>query len=262
MLKREWGAESNGKLQHLFIPSSFVQKCSLAAWVCSERPVLGQNALMMMMMMMMMIKDWKKVMATVRYFWHDFIHRGTTFMYLQYNHPPYLSPFANCLEVVVVHHQPSIFVDVLYWQSYSMDKFISCVVPGSSQWFFYFGEEIVIAWTHIGWVRWMFQNLLLPTANAVGPWQQQWWDSLHCQEEWWGSVLSSGVRFLMSSCDYELFARVEEPLRGTRYSTRDEFINVIGRSIWNVNKDGRLDDIWRLPNIWQKWGGGDFIEGT
>ena len=29
-------------------------------------------------------------------------------------------------------------------------KFISCVAPGPSQWFFHFGEEIVIAWTHIG----------------------------------------------------------------------------------------------------------------
>ena len=43
---------------------------------------------------------------------------------------------------------PSIFVDVPYWPPYSTDKFISCVVPGPSQWVFYFGEEIVIAWTH------------------------------------------------------------------------------------------------------------------
>ena len=40
-----------------------------------------------------------------------------------------------------------IFVDVPYWPLYSTDKIISCVVPGSSQWFFHFGEEIVIAWT-------------------------------------------------------------------------------------------------------------------
>ena len=37
------------------------------------------------------------------------------------------------------------FVDVPYWPLYSTDKFISCVVPGPSQWFFHFGEEIVIA---------------------------------------------------------------------------------------------------------------------
>ena len=54
MLKREWGAESNGKLPHLFILSktatwdcngrpAFGQNYSLGAWVCSEGPVLGQN---------------------------------------------------------------------------------------------------------------------------------------------------------------------------------------------------------------------------
>ena len=29
-----------------------------------------------------------------------------------------------------------------------MDKFISCVTPGPSQWFFNFGEAIIITWTH------------------------------------------------------------------------------------------------------------------
>ena len=48
-----------------------------------------------------------------------------------------------------------------------MDKFISCVVLGPSQWFFHFGKEIVITWTHIGWERWMFQNLPLLAAQEV-----------------------------------------------------------------------------------------------
>ena len=60
----------------------------------------------------------------------------------------------------------SIFVDVSYWQSYNTGKFLSCVVPGSSQWFFHFGE-IVITWTHIGLVWWMFQNPQLPAAQEV-----------------------------------------------------------------------------------------------
>ena len=59
MLKREWGAKSNGKLPQLFIPSktfrswvcgespAFRQNCSLGAWVCSERPAPGQYTLMM-----------------------------------------------------------------------------------------------------------------------------------------------------------------------------------------------------------------------
>ena len=62
MLKREWGAESKGKLPHLFIPSktaafgswvcsgrpTFGQNCSLGAWICSERPALGQTTLRIM----------------------------------------------------------------------------------------------------------------------------------------------------------------------------------------------------------------------
>ena len=60
-----------------------------------------------------------------------------------------------------------IFVGVPYWPPYSTDKFISCIVPSPSQWLFHFGEEIIIAWIHIGWVRWMFQNLPLPVAQEV-----------------------------------------------------------------------------------------------
>ena len=43
----------------------------------------------------------------------------------------------------------------------------------------------------------------------------------------------------MSTCDYDLFAKVKESLRGTRYNTRDERIRAIERSIRNINKDGR-----------------------
>ena len=52
----------------------------------------------------------------------------------------------------------------------------------------------------------------------------------------------------ISPCDYDLFAEVKEPLRGTRYNTRDELIRAIGWSIRNINKDGRADGIRRLPN--------------
>ena len=49
--------------------------------------------------------------------------------------------------------------------------------------------------------------------------------------------------------DYDFFAK---SLRGTRYNARDGLIPAIGRSIRNVNKDGRADGVRRLPNIWQK----------
>ena len=56
----------------------------------------------------------------------------------------------------------------------------------------------------------------------------------------------------ISPGDYDLFVKVKEPLRGTRYNTRDERIRAIGRSIRKINKDERADGIRRLPNIWQK----------
>ena len=61
----------------------------------------------------------------------------------------------------------SIFVIVLYWLPYSMGNFNSCIVPDSLQWFFHFGKVIIIAWTQIEWVWWMFQNILLPAAQEV-----------------------------------------------------------------------------------------------
>ncbi|KAJ4435753.1 hypothetical protein ANN_18371 [Periplaneta americana] len=65
-------------------------------------------------------------------------------------------------------------------------------------------------------------------------------------------------------CDYELFTEVKEPLRGTRYNTRDELICALGQSIRNINKDGRADGVRRLPNIWKKVinKGGDYIEAV
>ena len=63
MLKIEWGAESNGKLPHLFIPSKtttlvpkfsvedgFCRTISLVLEFAEKIPALGQNIVMMMMM--------------------------------------------------------------------------------------------------------------------------------------------------------------------------------------------------------------------
>ena len=51
------------------------------------------------------------------------------------------------------------------------------------------------------------------------------------------------------SPDYDLFAKVKEPLRGTRYNTRDELIRAIGRSLRNINKEARAHGVLLLPNI-------------
>ena len=61
----------------------------------------------------------------------------------------------------------SIFVDVPYWPPYSMNKFISCVTLDPLQWFFHFDNGIIIAWTHIRWELWMFQNLPLPAEQEI-----------------------------------------------------------------------------------------------
>ena len=90
--------------------------------------------------------------------------QGTTFMYLHYSLPLvyYLLPNVWKASYTV---RASIFVDVPYWLPYSMDNFIPCVVPCPSQWFYHLGEDIVIARTHIEWVRCMFKNLPLPAAH-------------------------------------------------------------------------------------------------
>ena len=147
------------------------------------------------------------------------------------------------------YHQYVHLIDVLYWPPYSMDKFISCVVPGPSQWLFHFGEEIIIAWTHIRWVRWMFQNLPFSAmqevldSSGVTPCivmvqnpiilhdnarshTAAVTDLLH---RWQWEILEHPPYSPdMSPCDYDVSAKVKEPLRSTRYNTTDEIIRAIG----------------------------------
>ena len=106
-----------------------------------------------------------------------------------------------------------IFVQVPHWPPYSTNKFMTCVYR-----VFHFGQEIVIAWAHIGWVRWMFQNLLSSRAKrsvtAAAAWllALSWRIMRFCT--------TKCRRFFLSPCDYDLFGQVTEPLRGTRYYRR------------------------------------------
>jgi hypothetical protein len=61
---------------------------------------------------------------------------------------------------------------------------------------------------------------------------------------------------------YDLFGKMKEPLRMTRYNTSEEIIRAVGRSLLDVNRSGRADGVRRLPQIWQKvvHMGGDYIE--
>ena len=112
------------------------------------------------------VLDQNCVMATVRYFWHGYIQRGATFMYFQYSRPTLFINFPNVWKAPYTI-SASIFVGVPYLPPYNVKKIISTVVSDTSWWLFHFGQEIIIAWTHIGWVRWMFQNLPLLVAQEI-----------------------------------------------------------------------------------------------
>ena len=56
----------------------------------------------------------------------------------------------------------SIFVDVPYWPPYSTEKFISCVVPGLSQW--WRDRNRMHSYR---WLWWMFQKLPLPAVQEI-----------------------------------------------------------------------------------------------
>ena len=130
-------------------------------------------------------------MTTVWYFWYAFIHRGTTFMYLQYSRSLIYHVLQNIRKASYTI-SVSIFVDIQYWSPYSTDTFFSCVVPAPLQWFFHFGEDIVNAWT-----PYRVSTVDVPespiASSTRGPWQQQC-DYLHCHEEWWSSVPPSTSR--------------------------------------------------------------------
>ncbi|PNF29374.1 hypothetical protein B7P43_G07838, partial [Cryptotermes secundus] len=55
----------------------------------------------------------------------------------------------------------------------------------------------------------------------------------------------------MSPCDYDLFAKMKEPLRGLRYNTREEIILAVGWSLLDINRCGRANGVQHLQ-IWQK----------
>ena len=137
-------------------------------------------------------------------------------MYLQYSHPP--SPSAKCLQASYSISE-SIFVDVPYRLPCGMDKLIPSVVPGPSQWFFYFGKEIIITCTQVK----------TTTLGGTEPHHSSWHARSHTAavtdnlRRWQWEILEHPPYSPdMSPCDYDFFVKVKEPLLGTRYNTRDE----------------------------------------
>ena len=128
-----------------------------------------------------------------------------------------------------------------------MDKVISCVLPGPSQWFFHFGEEIVIAWTQGKLRHLMVNNRIILEDNARNRTAAAVTDLLRLWQ--WEILEHPPYSPDMSSCDYHLFEKVKETLQVTRCNTKDELNRAVGRSIRNINKDERADGVRRLSDI-------------
>ncbi|PNF15400.1 hypothetical protein B7P43_G00941, partial [Cryptotermes secundus] len=89
----------------------------------------------------------------------------------------------------------------------------------------------------------LHDNARAHTADAVKDLLRRWR---------WEILQHSPYSPDMSPCDYDLFAKMKEPLRGTRYNTREEIIRAVERSLLDINRSGRADGVRRFPQIWQK----------
>ena len=105
-----------------------------------------------------------------------------------------------------------------------MDKFISCVVPDPSQWFFYFGEEI--AWIQGKRRHLVVHNPIILHYIAMSLTAVPVTDLLCCWQ--WEILEHPPYSPDKSPCDYDLFTKGKEQLQGTRYNTRDELIHAVG----------------------------------
>ena len=155
------------------------------------------------------------------------IHRGTTFMYLQYSRPLIYHLLPNVWKAKYTTIA-SIFVHVRTDCSTAgtSSSLVLYRVPRSG--FFHFGQYVEIAWTQV------IQNLIILHDKARCHTAADVTDLLRC---WQGEILEHPPYSPdMSPCDYYLFAKVKEPLRETRHNTRDELIRTIGRSIRNSTK--------------------------
>ncbi len=66
----------------------------------------------------------------------------------------------------------------------------------------------------------------------------------------------------MSPCDYDLFMKLKEPFRDRRFPTLNDLNNAITRRICELNSQGLLDGIQKLPERWERviQARGDYIE--
>ena len=62
-----------------------------------------------------------------------------------------------------------------------------------------------------------------------------------------------GIKWkLQGPCDFDLFSKMKEPLRGIRFRTAPEILQAVDRSIRTINTTGAAKGILRLPHRWQR----------
>ena len=67
---------------------------------------------------------------------------------------------------------------------------------------------------------------------------------LHCSHQHCGSHKG------LSPCDFHLIPNMKEPLRGIRFRTVPEILQVVDRSIRTINTTGAAKGVLRLPQCW------------
>ncbi|PSN57940.1 hypothetical protein C0J52_00193 [Blattella germanica] len=67
----------------------------------------------------------------------------------------------------------------------------------------------------------------------------------------------------LSPCDYDLFPKMKEPLRGRRFRTVEDVLQATDRSIRTIQRLGTANGIQRLPHRWERviHNAGGYIEG-
>ena len=71
---------------------------------------------------------------------------------------------------------------------------------------------------------------------------------------WQWEILEHPLNSLdMSPCNYDLFAKVKEPLRGIWYNTRDKLIHATGQSVWTSTKMNMLMVYDAFQTFGKRW---------
>jgi hypothetical protein len=62
-----------------------------------------------------------------------------------------------------------------------------------------------------------------------------------------------------SKKDSDLFVKMKEPLRGTRYNTREQIVRSVRQSLLDLNRSDALmvyNAFYKFGRLWCRWGGG------